>query len=137
MEVEENLLTGIEVIDRDHKEIISYVESFCINEQESFDLDYYLDILKKIYNKCSSHFLTEELLMKEVDYPYLISHKIEHDKQLITIKTFIFMFVDSNLSKKNSLFDIIHDMLYDWLVPHVKQNDIIFANFYKTRISIS
>lgn len=129
MEVEENLLTKIEIIDAEHKEIISLVNQF--NSQNSTE-DKQV-ILKNLYDKCSSHFLTEELLMKKIEFPYFLVHKMEHDKQLTTLKTFIFLFLDSIMSEKHSFIDIIQSMVYDWLVPHIKDYDLIFANFYKTR----
>lgn len=133
MEVEEKLLTGIEVIDNDHQEIITFINEFnsqnCTTNKQV--------ILKNLYDKCSSHFLTEELLMKEVNYPYFLDHKMEHDKQLTTLKTFIFMFFDNVLSERHSFIDIIQSMVYDWVVPHIKNYDLIFANFYKIRISTS
>jgi hemerythrin len=93
------------------------------------------DLIVKIYVKCCEHFIYEEILMQKSKYKYFTEHKLDHDNQLIKLKEFIFLSTEFDLNKSETLASTSSSMILDWVVPHIKSYDMIFANFYKQFLS--
>ena len=132
MELPKTMILGIAQLDIDHEVLLNQINSFYnINDVDDATIEFKLDQLKVLYDSCSCHFVTEEIMMKKAKYPYVFVHKTEHDKQLIKLKEFIFLFLDTELINKKTFCEVIQSMLYDWIIPHITDYDKLFADFYK------
>lgn len=126
----EDLLTGIPEIDQDHQQLLVDLNAFdpqiifCSSKKDQ------IKVLSNLYVHCAGHFIREEILMREVKYPYTSSHSSIHDEALKTLKTFIFLFYEEQDFKKESTLSSVRDMVQDWIVPHIREEDKIFANYY-------
>jgi hemerythrin len=116
-----DLNTGIDVIDDQHRRIVDYINKLDLAISHS-DVRLVGNVLSALSDYCLSHLAFEESLMEEVSYPYLKQHKRTH-----------YMFIQ-RLNKYQNKYDMgenvarqLHDMLSNWLVHHIKHTDMAYA----------
>jgi hemerythrin len=80
-EWKEEYSTGIDEIDRQHKELLSMIEKIYNIGQNILEKDYVDQLLKELVIKLHEHFDCEEELMKKYNYPKL-DDQIQQHKQI-------------------------------------------------------
>ena len=126
-------LTGIEIIDLQHKNIFK-----CVNNL--FDAIEKLKIKEKILELVSGldfyiveHFDTEEKYMLELDYPEYLEHKKAHE----TFKK-VYEEIRYNYVYKQDIVYVLavhlNQTMADWLDYHLQNEDQRLADFLKTKI---
>jgi|JI9StandDraft_1071089.scaffolds.fasta_scaffold582619_1 hemerythrin len=82
-----------------------------------------------------SHFLIEERIMEENDYPDLENHKAVHDKFTDKILEIKKLFLDENVfsdeSKLDDLIKTVLSFLEAWLINHIMVQDMEYKPFIK------
>jgi hemerythrin len=82
-----------------------------------------------------SHFLIEERIMEENDYPDLENHRVFHDKftdKILEIKKlFQDEYVINDESKLDELITTILTFLESWLINHIMVQDMDYKPFIK------
>ena len=85
------------------------------------------EVLDELITHTIKHFVNEEKLMKEADYPDYFLHQHEHAKQLLDLKS-IRSFYEMTHDKK-SLSDYLEGTLSPWIVNHIEDFDMVTAEF--------
>ena len=126
----DSLITGIDMIDAQHKILITKVNKLqsCIQNENSFDnLSILLDELLEytIY-----HFEMEEELFNNSKYSEKDSHLKEHDTFSSYIKGFLDIKNRDNILEAKNLLKYLNN----WIVYHIKEVDMKYVSFLKEKM---
>ncbi len=118
---------GIDKIDNHHKELFLLINQL----HELLEQDQYQDeairILKRLYAYTSYHFISEESLFKEYNYPGINEHMEIHDAFKEKIKEYL----EGVRSRMNYPLDSLQDYLVEWVIKHIQGEDVKYAEFFK------
>lgn len=117
-----HFVLGHDIIDRQHHELVdaSIALIEIIEAGASRDeTEYHITATKKLVK---NHFLTEETIIKDTDYPLFEYHKQEHDAFLSHLSFFKKEIVDADISKIFKMFKV-QVFLLDWIVNHTLKED--------------
>ncbi len=126
----DSLITGIDMIDAQHKILINKVNKLqsCIQNENSFDnLSILLDELLEytIY-----HFEMEEELFNDSKYSEKDSHLKEHEAFSNYIKGFLDVKNRDNILEAKNLLKYLNN----WIVYHIKEVDMKYVPFLKEKM---
>ena len=116
-----DLSTGIEVIDNQHKRIVDYINEL----EKAISLQNQLTgghVLNELVEDTLSHFAFEQSLQEEAGYKFSKPHKAMHD---IFVKR-IAAFQDRHKAGED-IAEQLHCMLGTWLVHHIKRDDMAYV----------
>ena len=129
-----NLETGIDLIDRQHKELFSRIDKLelaILTREEDVEL---VRLIEYLESYVSEHFSAEEDIMEKTNYPDLIIHQVEHEKftsfynslkkeyLLKGADCYLALDVDKQIRKWWENHVLKTDMAY---IPHFKKNELI------------
>jgi len=118
----EDLVLDHDIIDRQHQELvdasIALIEKIDAGASRNETEDPITEIEKMVKN----HFLTEETIIKDNNYPQFEYHKQEHDTFLSYLSYSIREIVDADISKIFKMFKV-QVFLLDWIVTHILKED--------------
>ncbi|MEO5357404.1 MAG: bacteriohemerythrin [Nitrospirae bacterium YQR-1] len=126
-----SLSTGVNIIDEQHKEIISRINNLLsmTEEEKEGELD---KLLRFFGGYVIDHFNTEEAYMIKHKYPFYDEHKDEHMKFLKSYSSL------KRLFEKEGATDLIitatQNQAVDWLIKHIKNIDQKMADFLRNKI---
>lgn len=127
-ELKDEYLTGIELIDREHKRLFEIAdEAYQIlhNEFIPDKYDNMCDILDKLKEYTLMHFEHEEQYMEEIGYSKILSQKVQHQEFREKLDTVDLNDVDKD--PEAALQDIL-TFLTEWLVDHIMHLDKRIGN---------
>ncbi len=128
-ELTEAMMTGVEKIDLQHKEILRIASQTVNSIGQKLSDQTIKENLTFLWRYISIHFREEEELQQEVNYPYFQQHKQLHDD---FSEEFIDLNIQYNLEgKSQELQDMLHNEIIQWVVNHVINEDSRFAAYYK------
>lgn len=116
-------LTGIELIDNEHKELFRIVDQanrLVKSYDESSSYDKILDILDKLREYTKEHFADEEEYMESIHYEGLEAQKRAHDAFIEKLENIDLSDIDEN--PQESLQQLL-EFLLGWLVNHILHTD--------------
>lgn len=122
-EMKEEYYTGIELIDREHKELFRIADEAYQVLKDDFISDKFDHIVKIIINLkeyAIKHFADEEAYMQSIQYKRLLSQKVEHMDFIDKLQAINFERMDHN--QTGTLVDLL-EFLNDWLVHHILEKD--------------
>src|SRR5689334_13135894 len=126
----EELATGNEVIDNQHKELFKRFNDFQSACKEGKGLDELNDLLAFLGEYAKAHFALEEQLQKDHGYPDYLKHKQEHEG---FIRNFKKLADQLNTNGTNpALLTQTNMTLVNWLTRHFTWTDQHLANFIHT-----
>ncbi len=125
---------GHNKIDKQHE----YLFQLLANIQHQVHKPNHQDLIKQslrdLFDYTQRHFKDEEQLMREVGYPDLTIHSIQHDNLLNQVEDMI-----DNLNDSNPIaIDKLILFLVDWLTEHILGEDLVLARYLnKTNLNIT
>jgi len=111
------LNTGIEVIDKQHRRIIEYINELD-TAHESGDLTVVNHVLGELVDYTLSHFSFEEELQEKANYPFFKAHKRVHEIFTKRVAEF-----QKRAANGENVAPEILSMLKIWLINHIKGDD--------------
>lgn len=126
IEWNENLKTGIPVIDEQHQELIVMLNRlgrFRCGEESFYEA------LKELKDYVDNHFKIEEDYMDNIKYPEYTQHKSCHDKFVEELKT-IFEKTD-NATNIDELGQELFDYTENWIINHYSEEDVKLTDYIK------
>lgn len=128
----EDLSTGIEEIDNQHKEIINRINMIDEASEKHIEEEDIDKIVRFLGGYVIDHFDTEDKFMIQYNYPKYDSHKAEHMKFL---KNFaVFKRVCEAEDSTSLIILAIKNQVVDWLVRHIREVDKEMAFFLRSRL---
>jgi len=121
----ERYATGIELIDNQHKELISLTNKLhraCMNGNETAG-PVFKEAMSRMVEYVRFHFGAEEKLMGRIKYPKLGEHKKQHENMVVQILESAKDFNEG----KNSAPYIFARTLKEWILSHIAIYDKAFA----------
>jgi hemerythrin len=112
---------GVPEVDAQHQELLINIRKLSDSFREGRKLDVQ-EILKFLGGYAVHHFNTEEVLMRESNYPFIAQHIREHQT---FVKYFTKLCQEIELSEPNSAYVTfrIQLLLVDWLINHTTKTD--------------
>jgi hemerythrin len=132
---DQNLLTGYKIIDEQHKQLFATLINLIEASGQGLGRDEIYTTLDFLSEYTIMHFKTEEELQIEYGYPDYPLHKQSHDEFKTTVNNQIHTLQKKGPEKE--LIDIVIQTVGDWLVTHIKGNDIAMAAYLKSRGAIT
>jgi len=130
---DKSLETGHEKIDEQHKQLFATLDKITLESQQGRGKDEIYNTLNFLNQYTIMHFMTEEKLQKETGYPEYLAHKKIHDDFKATVKNLTNTLIEKGPVKE--LIDTAVKTVGDWLITHIKVNDIKMAAFLKSKSS--
>lgn len=109
---------GIDNLDRQHCKLFRTIDKLTLIK-DTHDINEIVMLYNSLVRYTYIHFTDEENFMKQINYPYLESHKREHDFFIAQLEKIYF---EIEVEDIESIFQIL-DFLKKWLENHVKISD--------------
>ena len=122
-EFKEEFLTGIEMIDREHKRLFEIAENLYqlkCREYVTDKYDHIREILTELRDYTMTHFEHEEAYMKSISYKRMFSQLSQHDALRETICGWDLDAIDED--QDEAIGDMLN-LITDWLVNHILKED--------------
>jgi hemerythrin len=128
---DESLVTGYKIIDDQHRQLFDTLVKLIEASEQGLGKDEIYTTLDFLSEYTIMHFKTEEELQLEYGYPDYPLHKQSHDDFKTTVNNQIYTLQKKGPEKE--LIDIVVQTVGDWLVTHIKGNDIVMAAYLKSQ----
>ncbi|MDR2864213.1 MAG: hemerythrin family protein [Spirochaetaceae bacterium] len=125
----ESLATGNEQIDEQHKQLFEAINNLmkaCRQGQGGAELKKSIDFLNDYTIK---HFFDEQVIQQKYKYPDYENHKNIHEGFKATVRDFSHKLILKGASEE--LANEVRTQIGDWLVNHIKTQDIRLGIFIK------
>lgn len=127
-EFDETLVTGNEMIDSQHKELIGKINVLLDSCEDGNDKLAAVKTLDYLAEYTDFHFSAEEKLQEEIEYPGIKEHKAEHDKLRKVVDELHEMLVEEE-GPTQSFVEQVNQNVIDWLYSHIKGFDRSVAEY--------
>ena len=124
---DENYITGIELVDNQHKELVNITNSLfsaCLDGKEKAAM-VFKDTMSHMVDYVRLHFAVEQELMKRVNFPDYDDHKLQHDLFIKDIITSANEFHGGKTFAPN----VFVRTLKDWVFSHIAYYDQSYASY--------
>ena len=129
---DEKYATGIQLIDSQHKELISLTNELfqaCLDGENTVK-DVFKETMGRMVDYVRFHFGAEQELLQRVKYPDYQEHKKQHDGFVMQIITTV---NDYNEGKKLAPNQFVR-ALRDWILGHIAHYDKLYASYIFNQI---
>ncbi len=120
---------GIHEIDAQHRALVDLINRLFAAMQSGAGKDVLDETLAGLADYSRRHFLTEELLMGNYDYPDLEAHKREHRAFSEEIASFRDAFQSGNTGISIQLISYLRD----WLDDHICRTDHTYGAYLREK----
>lgn len=130
IEFSDNLITGNEMIDQQHKELIERISKFvdvCENGDGKVKAIQMLDYMAEY---TTFHFQQEEELQEKVSYPGLEEHRKKHEEFKKTVDV-LYEFLDESEGPTEAFVQQVQKNVVNWLYQHIEGFDRSVAEYIK------
>ena len=127
MEWNESFNIGVEIIDGQHKSLVSHfnkLQSSIAKGQASEEIG---NILKFLVDYTKYHFKSEEELMARIKYPDIKTQKRDHQEFVNSVVNYL---VKLKKGIPVNTFNMIH-FLINWITKHIMKEDRKIADFIR------
>lgn len=121
----DNLNTGIDVIDQQHRRIVDFINHLEI-AQGTKDLAAIKLVVDDCVDYTQSHFTFEESLQEEAGYVYCKPHKKVHQLFIRRLAEY-----QERLNLGDNVGEELHQLLSRWLINHIKHDDADYVSAVK------
>ncbi|KAF1688585.1 bacteriohemerythrin [Pseudoxanthomonas taiwanensis] len=118
---QDDLNTGIEVIDDQHRRIVHMINQLHQAQTGSSDL-VVGEVLDELVDYTLSHFAFEEELMEEAGYPFSAAHRRVHEVFTKRVNEYRMRF-----QAGEDVVDELKGMLSRWLFNHIRNDDKAYS----------
>lgn len=127
-EFDESLVTGNEMIDAQHKELIDKINKLLDSCETSKDKLVAIKTLDYLADYTEFHFGEEEKLQETISYPGIAEHKKEHDK-LREVVSDLYNMLEEEEGPSNAFVEQVNRNVIEWLYGHIKTFDRSVAEY--------
>ena len=119
-------LVGVEQFDQEHRQLAAYIgqlQECVIQTRPAYHV---ISVLRSVLNYAVEHFRHEEQAMEAWGYPGLEDHRLEHQMLAARLSRLLEDASVGGLVLSSS----VSDVLVDWIMEHVEQYDLGYADYY-------
>ncbi len=121
----DDLLTGIDEIDIQHREIFNWGNAILSPENGELTNDLFMDGLLFLRRYTGYHFLAEEQVMMELNYAQLKNHQLQHKIFQSDVQS-VYERAHADGASKGLISELYY-LLSDWFTYHIKIRDQDFS----------
>lgn len=133
----EDLSVGIEVIDKQHKELFERINSLVDAIKQHVCKYKISDVIKFLEDYVHIHFGEEEKYMLKYEYPHYSFHKSQHEhfkKELANLKPELLKLEGGTKPGSYELSVTTNQLVVDWILEHIANVDKHLGKFLKSKI---
>ena len=127
-EFTDNLVTGNEMIDSQHKELIEKINAVMESCEQSNDKAVAVKTLDYLEDYTNYHFSAEEQLQRQNDYPGFQKHNAQHDNFKQTIPDLQDMLQEEE-GPSPAFVAKVQEKVIEWLYVHIQGFDRSVAEY--------
>ena len=127
-EFDESLVTGNEMIDSQHKELIAKINSLVESCEKDGGKVAAIKMLDYLAEYTEFHFNAEEKLQEEIGYPGIEEHKKKHEEFRRTVQELHEMLTEEE-GPTDAFVEKVSEKVRDWLYYHIQTFDRSVAEF--------
>lgn len=128
VEFDNSLVTGNEMIDGQHKELIAKIDKLVTCCQEGGEKMQAIKMLDYLAEYTDFHFSAEEKLQEEVSYPAIEGHKAKHEEFKKAVDELHEMLVEEE-GPTDAFVAAVDKNVVNWLFDHIKNMDQALAAY--------
>lgn len=119
---------GWDPIDRQHKQLVAMLNDFYVAIQEGNDAGTITEMLQRLADYAQDHFVFEERVMKEHEYPDLPKHRLLH----LALKDKTDRWLRQSPRAAQDISADVFRFLKGWWTGHILNQDRLFAPYLKS-----
>lgn len=127
-EFDDSLVTGNEMIDSQHKELIDKINKLLDSCETGKDKLVAIKTLDFLADYTEFHFSEEEKLQEAIEYPGITEHKLEHDKLRTVVKE-LYEMLEEEEGPTDAFVEQVNRNVIEWLYRHIKGFDRSVAEY--------
>ncbi|GKH31681.1 hemerythrin family protein [Muricomes sp. OA1] len=127
-EFDDSLVTGNDMIDSQHKELIDKINKLLESCESGKDKLVAIKTLDYLADYTDFHFSAEEKLQEEIEYPGIKEHKKEHEKLRTVVKE-LYEMLEEEEGPSNAFVEQVNKNVIEWLYRHIKGFDRSVAEY--------
>lgn len=127
-EFTDDLVTGNEMIDSQHRELISKINDLLISCEEKANLSGAARMLNYLADYTEYHFKAEEALQASIHYPGIEEHKVKHAELQRTVQELHDMLMEEE-GPTDAFVERVNEKVRDWLYYHIQTFDRSVAEY--------
>ena len=128
VEFDNSMVTGNEMIDGQHKELIAKIDKLVTCCQEGGEKMQAIKMLDYLAEYTDFHFSAEEKLQEEVSYPAIEGHKAKHEEFKKAVDELHEMLVEEE-GPTDAFVAAVEKNVVNWLFDHIKNMDQALAAY--------
>lgn len=133
IEFDESLVTGNEMIDTQHRELIDRIAKLIVCcEQDGGKLEA-IKILDFLDEYVEYHFRSEEKLQEEAEYPGIAEHKEKHEEFQKAVGE-LYEMLEEVEGPTDEFVAAVKKNVLDWLLGHIKGFDCSVASYINMKL---
>lgn len=132
VEFDETLVTGNEMIDEQHKELIGKIQDLLRSCEKGSEKATAVKMLNYLATYTDYHFTAEEKLQEEIGYPEIDAHKKKH-KEFIQAIDDLHEMLEEEEGPSDAFAEQVQKKVVDWLFGHIKTFDRSVAEYKNMR----
>ncbi len=125
---DDSLVTGNEMIDSQHKELISRINDLLVKADNKVDKVGAVKMLAHLDEYTDFHFSAEEKLQEEIEYPGIEEHKKKHEELRQTVKELRDM-LEEEEGPTEAFVAQVNQKVVEWLYGHIQSFDRSVAEY--------
>ena len=133
-EFDETLVTGNEMIDSQHKELIAKINSLVESCEKDGGKVTAIKMLDSLAEYTEFHFNAEEKLQEEIEYPGIEEHKKQH-QELYRVVDELHEMLEEQEGPTEEFVEQVNRNVIQWLYKHIKGFDRSVAEYKNLRKS--
>ena len=118
-EFDDSLVTGNEMIDTQHRELIDKINKLLDSCETSKDKVVAVKTLDYLADYTEFHFGEEEKLQESIGYPGIAEHKKEHDKLRQVVKD-LYNMLEEEEGPSDAFVEQVNKNVIEWLYRHIQ-----------------
>lgn len=127
-EFDESLVTGNEMIDAQHQELIDKINKLLDSCETGEGKVAAIKTLDFLADYTEFHFGEEEKLQAEIEYPGIEAHKEEHEKLRKVVKE-LYEMLEEEEGPSAAFVEQVNRNVIEWLYRHIKGFDTSVAEY--------
>jgi len=125
---DDSLVTGNEMIDSQHKELIERINNLLVMADNKVDKVGAVKMLAHLDEYTDFHFGEEEKLQEEIEYPGIEEHKKKHEELRQTVKELREM-LEEEEGPTEAFVTQVNAKVVEWLYGHIQTFDRSVAEY--------
>lgn len=119
----DKLNTGIQVIDRQHRRIVDYINRLYEAHKNGSPKEETGAVIDELVDYTLTHFAFEETMLEDVNYAELDAHKVFHDQFIQQVREIRERFEEHEIAAIE-----LNNLMVTWLFNHILHEDAAYVS---------